>query len=287
MANNDEDDGQDSQVNEVFDMLKKLNHSQKIKFAKKIVKDRTSDNPITGHKLIHGIETISVLYKEYTELETEFCTVRDRSKDKLKGIIDDLDSILKYFHGAKAVSDGARLFGNILMIGGVVISLMGYTKQGETASRVGKYFDRGGLIGNSAMDLCQYGIEIYKQLNIHEIFDPYEKAREKLNVKAAEIQEPLQSLDYSLQLLSEPNCKLLYPILGEVLGFCLKSVANKYSSKINIPKIGDGAQTGLKLVFSAIIIGSSCQNLYEFKKKLESGHFSAAAEELRKLHDSM
>ena len=82
------------------------------------------------------------------------------------------------------------------MIGGVVTSLMGYTEQGETASRVGKYFDWGGLVGNSAMDLCQCGIEIYKQLNIHGIFDSYEKAREKLNVKAAEIQEPLQSLDY-------------------------------------------------------------------------------------------
>ena len=287
MANNDEDDGQDSQVDKLFDMLKELNNSQKMKFAKKIVKDRTSDNPIIGQKLIHDIERISTLDKEYTALRTEFCTVRVRSKDKLKGIIDDLDSILKYFHGAKAVFDGARLFGNILMIGGVVTSLMGYTEQGETASRVGKYFDRGGLVGNSAMDLCQCGIEIYKQLNIHEIFDPYEKEREKLNVKAAEIQEPLQSLDYSLQLLSEPNCKLLYPILGEVLGLCLKSVVNKYSSKINIPKFGDGAQTGLKLVSSAIIIGSSCQNLYEFKKKLESGHFSAAAEELRKLHDSI
>ena len=79
--------------------------------------DETSDSPETGKKIIQVVQKLPKLRKEYQDRESAFFAQREISKSRLKEIIDDLD-YHKHIHEAKAVSDGTKLLGNVLIIGG-------------------------------------------------------------------------------------------------------------------------------------------------------------------------
>ena len=287
MANNDCNDNQDEQVNKICELFNNLAMSQKEQCAKKMITDIASENPDVAKDIIGNVENVFKLKKEYDQAETLFKRQRDESKAKLHDIIEDLDSTMQNVQKVKAASNTSRLLGNVLIVGGHVVSYLGYPS-GQMACNAGNYFETGGLVGTSAMTFCEVGIEIWKQLNIQvEIIDKYERARKVLTEKGGKLIESYDSFNSSLESLSRSQSVIIATILALPLNLPIKRGINFITGKDNFTVVPEKTDIRSIIAYSAFNIGLSCWNLYEFKKSLENGHFSKAAEELRRIHDSM